>query len=230
MRRYLKLIYRRVFLVSSRQHHSLFHDKMRLVILYGESNMIKKIYWDSVEIENTKFFFTVTDKGINFVSSPGKKLSEMFDFYPKSRYQIEFDYYEQKTSHYREQFEDYLAGKERHFDLPIDVSEAGTEFQQLVWETVEEVPYGETMSYGDLASKIGNRKSTRAVAHAVALNPVLIMIPCHRIVKADGEPGKYRGGEEQKKALLQLERSAPKKRFIQKLPLPNLSQLGKPGL
>ncbi|GAY72151.1 methylated-DNA--[protein]-cysteine S-methyltransferase [Lentilactobacillus kosonis] len=191
---------------------------------------MKKIYWDSVEIDHTKFFFTVTEAGINFVSSPGKRLSEMFNFYPDIRYQVEFTYDEEKTAAYREQFEDYFAGKERHFDLPIDLTEAGTEFQQLVWNTIAEIPYGETISYSDLAAKVGNRDAARAVAHAVALNPVLIMIPCHRIIKADGALGQYRGGEEQKATLLELESRAPKKSFINKLPLPKLSQLGRPDL
>ncbi|WP_268913393.1 methylated-DNA--[protein]-cysteine S-methyltransferase [Lentilactobacillus sp. SPB1-3] len=191
---------------------------------------MKKIYWDSVEIDHTKFFFTVTEAGISFVSSPGKRLSEMFDFYPDIRYQVEFTYDDERTAPYREQFEDYFAGKERHFDLPIDVTNAGTEFQQLVWNEITKIPYGETISYGDLADKVGNRNSVRAVAHAVALNPVLIMIPCHRIVKADGTAGQYRGGEQQKKALLELESRVPKKSFINKLPLPKISQLGRPDL
>jgi AraC family transcriptional regulator, regulatory protein of adaptative response / methylated-DNA-[protein]-cysteine methyltransferase len=91
-------------------------------------------------------------------------------------------------------------------DLPLDVR--GTAFQQRVWRALRAIPAGETVSYADLAAKIGSRKAVRAVAQACAANPLAVAIPCHRVVKHDGSLSGYRWGVERKRALLEREGAA----------------------
>jgi len=100
----------------------------------------------------------------------------------------------------------HLAGHAARLDLPLDVE--ATEFQQRVWQALRAIPYGETRSYGAVAEAIGQPGAARAVARACAANPVALVIPCHRVVRGDGDPGGYRWGVARKRLLLEQERSA----------------------
>src|SRR2546422_4554929 len=100
----------------------------------------------------------------------------------------------------------YLTGREARLDLPLDVE--ATAFQQRVWQALRAIPYGETRSYGAVAEAIGQPGAARAVAGACAANPVALVIPCHRVVRGDGDPGGYRWGVARKRLLLEQERSA----------------------
>ena len=91
-------------------------------------------------------------------------------------------------------------------DLPLDVR--GTAFQQRVWRALRAIPAGATVSYADLAAKIGSPKAVRAVAQACAANPLAVAIPCHRVVKHDGSLSGYRWGVERKRKLLEREGAA----------------------
>jgi AraC family transcriptional regulator, regulatory protein of adaptative response / methylated-DNA-[protein]-cysteine methyltransferase len=97
----------------------------------------------------------------------------------------------------------HLDGKEPHLDLPLDVR--ATAFQRQVWEALRRIPYGRTQSYAEVARAIGRPRATRAVAQACASNPAAIVIPCHRVVRSDGDVGGYRWGVEKKKELLARE-------------------------
>ncbi len=103
----------------------------------------------------------------------------------------------------RRQLESYFAGKRRTFSLPL--SPRGTPFQRRVWTALEAIPYGETASYGEIAAAIGAPGSARAVGAANGANPLPIVIPCHRVIGADGSLTGYGGGMERKKRLLALE-------------------------
>jgi methylated-DNA-[protein]-cysteine S-methyltransferase len=98
------------------------------------------------------------------------------------------------------QLEEYFAGSRRAFDLPLRLE--GTAFQQRVWRELCEIPYGETWSYGQLAQRIGNPTGSRAVGLANGRNPVSILVPCHRVIGADGSLTGYGGGLERKRWLL----------------------------
>lgn len=98
----------------------------------------------------------------------------------------------------------YFRGKLRAFDVPV--VPAGTAFQQSVWAELRKIPYGETISYGELASRLGNPRAVRAVGLANGSNPVSIIIPCHRVIGRDGSLVGYGGGLPTKVALLALER------------------------
>ena len=105
----------------------------------------------------------------------------------------------------KQQLEAYFAGKIQTFDIPLAMS--GTPFQLLVWEKLRTIPYGTTISYSELASKVGRPGSVRAVGGANARNPISIIVPCHRVIGADGSLTGYGGGLEVKAALLAFEAS-----------------------
>lgn len=99
---------------------------------------------------------------------------------------------------------EYLDGSRRHFDLPLSLH--GTAFQQQVWQELGHIPYGETRSYGELAARLGDRRKARPVGGAAHRNPVAIIVPCHRLIGADGSLTGFGGGLPMKHALLELER------------------------
>lgn len=98
------------------------------------------------------------------------------------------------------QLAEYFAGERTTFDLPLDP--LGTEFQRRVWVELQNIPFGETRSYLDIAKKVGGPNHTRAVGGANGRNPISIIIPCHRVIAADGALGGYGGGLPLKKRLL----------------------------
>lgn len=102
-----------------------------------------------------------------------------------------------------EELSQYLNGERKKFTVPLNPK--GTEFQQKVWKVLQTIPFGETKSYGQVAVEIGNPKACRAVGMANHRNPILIMIPCHRVIGADGSLTGYGGGLSLKEFLLNLE-------------------------
>jgi len=104
------------------------------------------------------------------------------------------------------QLREYFAGKRTGFDLPL--APRGTEFQRSVWRQLQEIPYGETISYGELARRVGNPKASRAVGSANGANPLPIVIPCHRVIAGNGTLGGFGGGLPMKQTLLALEQGA----------------------
>ncbi|MCY1226600.1 Methylated-DNA--protein-cysteine methyltransferase [compost metagenome] len=101
------------------------------------------------------------------------------------------------------QLDRYFEGRLKRFDLPL--APRGTPFQQRVWQALLEIPYGHTTSYSELAERIGNPKSVRAVGTANGANPISIIIPCHRVIGRDGSLTGYAGGLARKALLLKLE-------------------------
>ena len=102
------------------------------------------------------------------------------------------------------QIEDYFAGTRAVFDMPLDLSH-GTPFQQSVWQALLLIASGDTASYGQISARIGNPTAVRAVGAAVGRNPISIIVPCHRVMGADGSLTGYAGGLHRKTALLALE-------------------------
>lgn len=101
------------------------------------------------------------------------------------------------------QLREYFSRVRRTFELPLDVR--GTAFQRAVWDAVARIPYGETASYGEIAQRIGKPRAARAVGAAVGANPLPIIIPCHRVIGADGSLTGYGSGLDVKERLLRLE-------------------------
>lgn len=101
------------------------------------------------------------------------------------------------------QLQEYFSGMRKQFELPL--APEGTVFQQMVWKTLQTIPYGEVRTYGQIAAQIGAPKASRAVGMANHNNPIGIIIPCHRVVGANGKLTGYAGGLDKKEKLLQLE-------------------------
>jgi methylated-DNA-[protein]-cysteine S-methyltransferase len=106
----------------------------------------------------------------------------------------------------RREIAEYFAGDRATFDLAL--APAGTPFQQRVWQALTEIPFGQAISYGELAARIDRPKAARAVGQANGANPIPIVIPCHRVIAADGTIGGYSGGLRIKRHLLAIERVA----------------------
>lgn len=105
--------------------------------------------------------------------------------------------------HLRIELSDYFSGRLKDFSLPVKAP--GTDFQTRVWSALREIPYGKTWSYGELATSIGSPGASRAVGAANGVNRIALVIPCHRVINADGKLGGYAAGLERKRALLNLE-------------------------
>ncbi len=106
-----------------------------------------------------------------------------------------------------EQILEYLASERIHFDVPLDLR--GTPFQRAVWDVLLKIPYGERCSYAEVARAIGRPTAQRAVGSANNANPVSLVVPCHRVIAADGSLGGYGGGQDLKARLLAMESSRP---------------------
>ncbi|CVI67192.1 Methylated-DNA--protein-cysteine methyltransferase, constitutive [Clostridiales bacterium CHKCI001] len=105
----------------------------------------------------------------------------------------------------RVQLEEYFAGGRKEFTLPLQLD--GTAFQVSVWRALLQIPYGEVRSYGEIAKAVGNPKSSRAVGMANHKNPIMVVVPCHRVIGANGALVGYAGGLEKKQYLLNLEKA-----------------------
>lgn len=105
------------------------------------------------------------------------------------------------------QLGEYLAGERREFTVPVDFSGVTTPFRRRATQVLAQIPYGETITYAQLAALAGNPRAVRAAASACARNPLPILYPCHRVIRSDGSLGEYRGGTETKRGLLEMERA-----------------------
>ena len=144
-----------------------------------------------------------TQRGIcwlTFGAAPGPLLEELRAAFPQARL------YNDEARLYRwfDQVRDFVLLPREALDLPVDIQ--GTAFQSRVWRALRQIPLGETLSYGAVAQRLGAPRSFRAVASACARNKVALLIPCHRVVAADGKLAGYRWGVARKKTLLSRER------------------------
>lgn len=128
-----------------------------------------------------------------------KKVSQDFELHG-----IQYEISDPRSYQAGVQFLEYFEGKRTVFDVPLDVS--GTDFQMRVWKSLIDIPYGQTLSYAQIAKKIQNPMAYRAVGSSCGANPLPIIIPCHRVLSSDGSLGGYSGGLEIKRALLEHEK------------------------
>ena len=115
-----------------------------------------------------------------------------------------FEYHSYFLHEVYHQLNEYFAGKRKIFDLPVDGK--GNSFQKAVWRELQKIPYGETRSYEDIAVAIGNKKAVRAIGQANGRNPIMIVVPCHRVIRKNGDISGFACGVEAKRYLLNLER------------------------
>lgn len=139
-----------------------------------------------------------TKIGKIFISADDNSVVEIS--FEKPGYEKKETYLIQKTC---DQLKEYFDGKRKSFDLPLKLD--GTEFQKKVWTELLKIPYGETVTYEDIAKSIGNKKASRAVGTANNKNKIMIIIPCHRVIGKNGNLTGYAGGLNIKKQLLHIE-------------------------
>ncbi|MBM7563267.1 methylated-DNA--[protein]-cysteine S-methyltransferase [Paenibacillus sacheonensis] len=164
---------------------------------------MKKIYWTLLDHESWKLCLAATDAGLCYVGSPNAPFAEL-EAWTKKRFPAsELIQADARMERYAEAIRNYLRGSRSGFDIPLDMN--GTAFQQSVWRELLRIPHGTTCAYSDIADRIGRTSAVRAVGTAIGANPVLIAVPCHRVVGKNGKLTGYRGGMKAKEALLKLE-------------------------
>ncbi|EIJ78187.1 methylated-DNA--protein-cysteine S-methyltransferase [Bacillus methanolicus PB1] len=175
------------------------------------------VFWTMFLYEQWQMYITATSKGLCYVGSPNKPFEELSNWVKKLLPNSVLLQDDEKLQPYADELTEYLRGQRKTFVQPLDLF--GTPFQLSVWNALREIPYGQTKSYSEIAAHIQKPSSVRAVGAAIGANPLLIMIPCHRVIGKNGTLTGYRGGLEMKKHLLQLEseRSLIKRRLL----LPN---------
>jgi len=152
-----------------------------------------------------------TDKGVSFLQFGDTKhqlLAQLIAEYPNAEITLMPDENEKKLHHWLDLLNLYLTGCSNQLNLPLDVR--ATAFQKKVWDFLRSIPYGEVMSYGEIAKAINAPKAYRAVANACAGNNVALVIPCHRVIRGDGALGRYRWGDNRKRELLDIEKNKNK--------------------
>ena len=161
--------------------------------------MTNELYFASETINEIKIDIIASSKGIRKIlinkKSESNALSEITQISPE----------DPKVLNVFTQLKEYFNRQRKEFDLQLEI--LGTDFQKKVWNELKKIPYGETISYGELANRMGDKNLMRAVAAANGANPLPIIIPCHRVLGADGSLTGYGGGLDVKQKLLELEGS-----------------------
>lgn len=157
-----------------------------------------------VESPIGEIFISATDNGICCLSFGRIEKAQLFKQFKQKFVQDNYAFVEIISELKR-----YFAGKKVEFNFKVDFS-IWTNFQQDVWKEVRNIPYGQKVTYKEIAIRIGKHKSARAVGQANSKNPVLLIIPCHRVVGSDNKLGGFSAGKDIKKRLLQMEEQASK--------------------
>ncbi|UKS25326.1 methylated-DNA--[protein]-cysteine S-methyltransferase [Paenibacillus sp. HWE-109] len=170
----------------------------------------KTIYWGEASVVASNLILAATEEGLCYVQfhegeSNERGQTELFKW--GQRHCPAYTWVKDGVAlqPYVHQIEEYLKGLRTVFTLPLDLR--GTEFQQGVWRVLNEIPHGQTHSYTQIAEGLDKSSAVRAVGTAIGANPVLIVVPCHRVIGKNGTLTGYRGGLANKERLLELERT-----------------------
>lgn len=172
----------------------------------------ERIYWSILKDKEWSMYTAATKDGLCYIGTPNAEFGE-FEKWAKKRlpkYTLIED--ASKLTLYVSELIEYLNGDCTEFTLKMDLH--GTPFQQSVWKALQEIPYGQTVSYTDIANRIGKPKSVRAVGTAIGANPVLMSVPCHRVIAKSGALTGFRAGLNMKEQLLKLEKEYSPKNGI----------------
>jgi methylated-DNA-[protein]-cysteine S-methyltransferase len=164
----------------------------------------KIINWSLFIYDQWKMYLAATTEGLCYVGSNHSDLEELVNWAEKKLPHHVLERDDKKLQVYADEFAEYLQGKRTEFTFPTDFN--GTPFQQSVWNALSEIPYGLTHTYSEIAEILQKPKSVRAVASAIGANPILITVPCHRVIGKNGKLTGFRGGLEMKEMLLNLEK------------------------
>lgn len=166
----------------------------------------KQLYWGTVTYEDWTLYLLATDKGLARVTWPNQSFAEVVSWaeqhLPSSMRVHEPNRMERYSQALLRYLNDHTAVHD-HFEFDLH----GTEFQCDVWQALRRIPYGQTVTYSDIAAKINRSGAVRAVAGAISANPIAFLVPCHRVIGKDGSLTGYRGGVPLKERLLRQEGS-----------------------
>lgn len=170
------------------------------------ANMEKKhqyIYWSVLNSGNWQLYLAASEQGVCYIGGQHESFDHLVEWM-NSRYpQAVLERNDERLQPYTEELTEYLQGDRMSFTMTLDIQ--GTSFQRAVWRTLCEIPYGETRTYSEIAAYLQKPKAARAVGTAIGANPILITVPCHRVIGKNGHMTGYRGGLDMKKRLLQVE-------------------------
>lgn len=162
------------------------------------------MYWMLLTHGSWTMYIAATPEGLCYVGSQHASFEELATWSKKRLPTYALSEDDNRLKPYAAELIDYLQGRRKEFTLPIDLH--GTVFQQAVWQVLQEIPYGQTVSYTNIAEQIQKPNAVRAVGTAIGANPVLITVPCHRVIAKSGKLTGYRGGLEMKEQLLKIEK------------------------
>lgn len=160
---------------------------------------MEKLYWDQVEYQKQKIYFTCTREGINFVNNPNTGISNIYNFY--SKLDAEFVFNRKVTEEYKIQLREYIDGTRKHFEIPIDLSTSG--LNEQIYQKINDINYGDAMDIKEFCDIFDFKESD--VRDAVITNPLILIIPSHRILNVDYSDS-YRKLADFNNFLLDLER------------------------
>lgn len=163
-----------------------------------------KLYWTTITWRDWLVCLAATSKGVCYIGLGDDCWDALENWRSKQLPGYTPEEHPERLKPFASELLDYLNGRRRSFDLPIDLH--GTVFRLVVWHELLKVPYGQTASYSEIAERIGKPSAVRAVATAIGSNPLLIVVPCHRIIGRTGKLSGYRDGIDKKERLLELER------------------------
>lgn len=158
------------------------------------------IYYSRLSIKDDFIDLYASQKGLCFVGSLNVE-NEIYDYVDNITVLEDNEY----MKNYKNQIKDYLENRISEFTFSVDQFINYSNFNMKVWDALLEIPYGKTVSYSDVANAIQQPRAVRAVASSIAKNPLLIVVPCHRVIGKNGKLTGYRGGISMKKDLLKLE-------------------------
>ncbi len=171
------------------------------------NNQITYVYWDTLAhpvLYNRPIYLVATDNGLVQVTLPRESTLENIEAWVMKKIpKAILIQNPERVAVYKLQLQEYLDGKRKTFTVALDFR--GTAFQNSVWQALFEIPYGEMRSYAEIAERIGNPKAVRAVGTANGMNPIPIVVPCHRVIGKNNTLTGFRGGLQMKEELLHLE-------------------------
>ncbi|MGF7046202.1 methylated-DNA-[protein]-cysteine S-methyltransferase [Paenibacillus sp. DS2015] len=171
-----------------------------------KNNTNSLIYWTLLTHEAWSIYIAATSEGLCFVGSQNHPFEELTRWVQSRFPSNTLNQDNEKLLPYASELIEYLQGTRTNFTSPFDFH--GTPFQLAVWNALCSIPYGQTQSYSDIANQIQKPTAVRAVGAAIGANPILITVPCHRVIGKSGALTGYRGGVDMKTKLLRLEQDS----------------------
>jgi methylated-DNA-[protein]-cysteine S-methyltransferase len=162
------------------------------------------IYWSLLSHNSWSIYIAATSTGLCFVGAQNGTLADLTQWTEKNYPGSNFEENSKILNQYMTEIMEYLDGKRTSFTTQFDFK--GTNFQQSVWKALCEIPYGQTKTYSEIAQAIDKPSAVRAVGGAIGKNPILILVPCHRVIGKNGSLTGFRGGLTMKTKLLDLEK------------------------